>query len=204
MSDKTIYGILCAGGVLFFVYGLLQLPQQAAQTGGAGGMISLLIGSVVCIACIVFFIREYQEEAKSIDYWEKISQEKKQQENRSQSYSSSSQWEDEIADYVDGKVSYYVRRNDRSIIPGRYGGNNLEIDIYIPDLKLGFECNGCYYHDKDKYMRDKRNDTEYSEEMYKENYCAKHGIKLVHIWDDMSMSTIKSLISREIEAKRGW
>ena len=54
--------------------------------------------------------------------------------------------------------------------------DSMEIDIYLPELKLGFEFNGLYWHSelfKDKnYHLDK---TEYFQE---------RGIRIIHIWED--------------------
>lgn len=73
---------------------------------------------------------------------------------------------------------YTIVRNDRTILKPNLELNhfkhNHEIDIYIPDLKLGFEFNGMYWHrNKPKgYHMEKYN-------------TAKHcGITLYHIWED--------------------
>jgi hypothetical protein len=71
---------------------------------------------------------------------------------------------------------------------GRY-----EIDIYIPELKIGFECNGVYWHS----------------ELYKDkNYhldntklCLSNDIKLYHIWEDdwkYKGGIVKSMILNKI------
>jgi hypothetical protein len=52
----------------------------------------------------------------------------------------------------------------------------LEIDIYIPDLKLGFEFNGLYWHSdeyKDKWYH-----------LNKTKYFKDKGIRIIHIWED--------------------
>ena len=53
-----------------------------------------------------------------------------------------------------------------------------EIDIYLPDLKIGFECNG-YFHRDNSYID--RNQDEYHE--MKLNKCNNIGIKLIHIFE---------------------
>jgi hypothetical protein len=73
--------------------------------------------------------------------------------------------------------------------------NGLEIDIYLPELNLGFEFNGLYYH-SDKY-KDKwyhLNKTKHFEEM---------GIRIIHIWEDdwisrcgIIKSQIKNLLNK--------
>jgi hypothetical protein len=54
--------------------------------------------------------------------------------------------------------------------------DELEIDIYLPELKLGFEYNGLYWHSDD------RKDKNYH--INKTNHFSKRGIKIVHIWQD--------------------
>jgi hypothetical protein len=52
----------------------------------------------------------------------------------------------------------------------------LEIDIYLPDLKIGFEFNGLYWHSeewKDKWYH-----------INKTNYFKEKGIRIIHIWED--------------------
>jgi hypothetical protein len=52
----------------------------------------------------------------------------------------------------------------------------LEIDIYLPELKLGFEFNGLYWHSE-----------EYKDRNYhlnKTNYFKNKGIRIIHIWED--------------------
>jgi hypothetical protein len=54
--------------------------------------------------------------------------------------------------------------------------NGLEIDIYLPELKLGFEFNGLYWHSEKYKSKDyHRNKTDYFNEL---------GIRIVHIWED--------------------
>jgi hypothetical protein len=52
----------------------------------------------------------------------------------------------------------------------------LEIDIYLPDLNLGIEFNGLYWHSdnfKDKWYH-----------INKTNYFKERGIRIIHIWED--------------------
>jgi hypothetical protein len=54
--------------------------------------------------------------------------------------------------------------------------DGLEIDIYLPELNLGFEFNGLYWHSelfKDKYYH-----------LDKTNYFKEKGIRIIHIWED--------------------
>lgn len=57
-----------------------------------------------------------------------------------------------------------------------YRDSRLEIDIYLPDINLGFEFNGIWWHSdkyKDKWYHRKKSD-----------YFAEKGIKIIHIWED--------------------
>jgi hypothetical protein len=55
--------------------------------------------------------------------------------------------------------------------------NGTEIDIYIPELKLGIEYDGLYYHSekmgKNKWYH-----------LNKQNLAKSYGIKLIHIFED--------------------
>ena len=76
----------------------------------------------------------------------------------------------------------------------RYKYNSKkEIDIYIPDLKIGFEFNGMIWHselykDKDYHLN-------------KTLECEELGIQLIHIWEDdwlYKQDIIKSMISNKL------
>ena len=54
--------------------------------------------------------------------------------------------------------------------------DGVEIDIYLPDINLGFEFNGLYWH-SDKYK-----DKNYH--INKTNYFKDKGIRIIHIWED--------------------
>ena len=114
-----------------------------------------------------------------------------------------STWEESIEEYI--RRSYpelRIESNNRSIIPSRNTRSSyLEIDIFIPELSLGIEANGETYHDREKYRDDRRNSTQYSDEMYKKNYCKSVGIKLIHVWSSQDMATIQRKISHAIERR---
>jgi hypothetical protein len=71
--------------------------------------------------------------------------------------------------------------------------DGLEIDIYLPELKIGFEFNGLYYHS-----------SEFKENTYhldKTNYFKDKDIRIIHIWEDdwnFNRVIIKSMISNLI------
>ena len=57
-----------------------------------------------------------------------------------------------------------------------YKIDRQEIDIYLPELKIGFEFNGLYWHSS-KYK-----DSNFH--INKTNFFKEHGIRLIHIWED--------------------
>ena len=77
--------------------------------------------------------------------------------------------------------------NCRSII------SPLELDVYIPELKLAFEFNGLYWHNelnKDKNYH-----------LNKTEMCEKIGIQLIHIYEDdwkYKQDIIKSMILNKL------
>lgn len=69
----------------------------------------------------------------------------------------------------------------------------LEIDIYLPELKIGFEFNGLYWHSE--IFKEK------NYHLNKTNYFKEKGIRIIHIWEDdwdYKNEIIKSQISNII------
>lgn len=110
-------------------------------------------------------------------------------------YFNTSVGQKEIADWICELTDKEVIINDRTTL-----GNNLELDIYIPDLKLAFEYNGVYWHasrssEDDVKMR--------SRHLRKTSLCEDMGIRLIQIFEtewinqsDIVKSRIASLIGR--------
>jgi hypothetical protein len=71
---------------------------------------------------------------------------------------------------IKNNYEHIMLRNKQNIIPP------LELDIYLPDLKLAFEFNGLYYHDETS----KASNYHYN----KTEICEAQGIHLVHIYED--------------------
>lgn len=95
--------------------------------------------------------------------------------------STSSIKEDEIYAFIKSIYSGNIIKNYR---------DGLEIDIFIPELNLGFEFNGIYWHNDDKL------DKNYH--LNKTNYFNNKGISIIHIWEDdwdFKKDIIKSQIS---------
>lgn len=80
-----------------------------------------------------------------------------------------SSFEDEVFDFICGLGVTNIVKHARILSNGR------EIDIYLPDLSIGIECNGTYWHGslfKDKlYHQAKSID------------CENIGVHLIHIYD---------------------
>ena len=74
-----------------------------------------------------------------------------------------------ITDILDEYNISYIT-NTKSIL-GKY-----ELDIYIPDKKIGFECNGIYWHSSDN----KPNNYHINKFMF----CKDRNIKMITIWED--------------------
>jgi len=69
-----------------------------------------------------------------------------------------------------------------------------EIDIYLPDLKLGFEFNGLYWH-SEQYLNNNYH-------IDKKLLCDKNGIRLIHIFEDdfdFKLNIITSIIKNLLQ-----
>lgn len=75
----------------------------------------------------------------------------------------------EICNYIKSIYNGEIINNHRGIL------NNKEIDIYIPELKVGIEINGDYWHNSDIV------DSVYHQNKVIEAY--KNGVKLIHIYE---------------------
>jgi hypothetical protein len=75
--------------------------------------------------------------------------------------------EKELLEYIKSISSEEIISSYRDI---------LEIDIYLPDLKLGFEFNGLYWHSE--LFKDK------NYHLNKTEYFKLKGIRIIHIWED--------------------
>lgn len=83
----------------------------------------------------------------------------------------SSLTQSELCDYIKSIYSGEIIYNDRSII------SPLEIDILLPDLKLGIEFNGLYWH-----AEESGKDRNYH--LNKTNMMNSKNYKLIHIFED--------------------
>jgi len=84
--------------------------------------------------------------------------------------SKGSKAESEILEFIRTHYSGEVIHNDRKTLV------NFELDIYLPELSIAFEYNGCYWHSE--LFRD----SSYHKD--KVDSCSEKGIQLVTIWED--------------------
>ena len=98
-----------------------------------------------------------------------------------------SEWEKAIEERMRTKYpKLQIVTNDHSIVPKREGIGYLEIDLWIPSIRLAIEANGETYHDHDGYLQDVRRGTVHTSERYKEVYCQRRGITFLHVWSSDS------------------
>ena len=87
--------------------------------------------------------------------------------------SGASEVEKEVREAVKGMTGYNVLHNVRGGFLGR-----LELDIYVPDVAVGIEFNGEYWHDETVFSQ--------AEESHarKQAACGGAGVRLVVVWED--------------------
>jgi len=84
--------------------------------------------------------------------------------------SSKSGYELQLIDFISKNYDNDILRNKRIIL------GDVELDIYLPDLRLAFEFNGLWWHNEiNKPNNYHLNKTE---------KCEKNGIQLIHIYED--------------------
>ena len=91
----------------------------------------------------------------------------------------------------------FIKDNYNGIIIQNYKINGNEIDIYLPELKLGFEYNGVYYH-SEKFLDKKKH---YNKSMF----FNEIDINLIHIWSDdwhNKKDIVKDIIKSKFNSKR--
>ena len=77
--------------------------------------------------------------------------------------------------FAEQALYYYIKK----VFPDAINGykdifsKSMELDIYIPDLKIGIEYDGVYWHHK--------KETSYERENRKYNICKDNGIKLIRV-----------------------
>ena len=93
-------------------------------------------------------------------------------------YLNRSYYEDEIIQWLkDNFDNIQINRNDRTVLE-----NNYEIDIYLPEYKIGIEFNGNYWHSElfEKFQDHNGRSTRHQE---KSLLAEKHGVFLFQIFE---------------------
>lgn len=86
-------------------------------------------------------------------------------------YTNKSKQEEQIIDFL-----YELVGEENLIIGDRNILNGQEIDICLPNFKIGIEYNGLFWHNEDRKGRDYH--------LLKTENCLKQGIRLIHIFED--------------------
>lgn len=91
--------------------------------------------------------------------------------------------EDTVTNFIKSKFPHLeVDNHNRSLIKSPYSNQYLEVDIYLPDLKLGIEFDGRFYHTDEVISRTRKGFTSAKEyHDYKDYACMQLGIGLYHI-----------------------
>ena len=113
-----------------------------------------------------------------------------------------------IFDYIKSIYSGDIIENDTSVL------NGLEIDIYLPELKIGFEFNGDYWHMNPlMYRYDDENSSshikaieQWEKDRQKILLANEKGVKIYHIWEyyfsnnkDLQLDFISNIVLGNIE-----
>jgi hypothetical protein len=96
-----------------------------------------------------------------------------------------SESEIELVNYIGSIGIENIIENDRELLNGK------EIDIYLPDYKLGIEINGAYWH-SEKFNKNK------NYHLSKTLLAEQNGIQLLHIFDTEWKNQIQRSIWKSI------
>ena len=113
-----------------------------------------------------------------------------------------SHFEKSVYDFIKSIYNGEIIRRSRKIIPPQ------EIDIYIPEKKIGIEVNGTYYHSSQFGVSKNYH-------FNKSKACQKQGIRLIHIYEwewlkypekikqllNISLSTVSKIYARDCVIK---
>ena len=84
-----------------------------------------------------------------------------------------------------------VIKNQRGLLLENEG---LEIDIWIPQLRIGIEYNGDYWHDRNTYENDIINNNVTTRERIKDILASNNNITLIQIWESDFKSNKKDVL----------
>lgn len=100
---------------------------------------------------------------------------------------STSKEEKEIINFIKENYKGKILENDRKTL------FFLELDIYLPELKLAIEFDGFYWHSEEKKGKNYH--------LKKTELCEEQGIKLIHIFEDewtLKKDIVKAKILKEL------
>jgi ribosomal protein L37E len=101
-----------------------------------------------------------------------------------------SKWEIEISTFIKTLGIIDIETPGKRILQvGLWGNDQKDIDIYIPSLKMGFECNGLHFHCR-KYS---------SYHADKSSLAKRQGINLYHLWDNVDIELNKSVVASKLK-----
>ena len=95
--------------------------------------------------------------------------------------------------YMSQSESIFLNMFENAIIHSRAIIPPLELDIYLPELKLAFEFNGLYWHSEVN--------KENNYHLNKTEECKKQGIQLIHVYEDdwlYKQEIVKSMILNKL------
>jgi len=108
-----------------------------------------------------------------------------------------SKYEEEILGFLQNDLQLNVVKNFRKIFEGKH-----EIDLYLPDLKIGIEFNGLFWHSEigGGKLRNYH--------INKTKLCKEKGIRCIHIFEDVWLSKkeiikskLKHILKKQIGVK---
>lgn len=85
--------------------------------------------------------------------------------------------EKSLFEYISDVYEGEILTNNYDIIPPK------EIDIYLPELNIGIEYNGLYWH-SDKFIIANHGITAYDYHLNKSLECSNKDIQLIFVWED--------------------
>lgn len=91
--------------------------------------------------------------------------------------------ETEIINFIKTFYNGTIEQSNRNIIKNHMTNRYLELDIYLPELKLAIEFNGIYWH-SDKIAISKGWSSSVEFINYKTSKCKEKEIDLIHIFEE--------------------
>lgn len=106
--------------------------------------------------------------------------------------------EAELRGYLKSQYPHLTVTKDNTLL-----GGNREIDIYLPDINVGIEMNGDWWHSQANFDRFGGNSIEYHAD--KRNRASRKSVILVFVWEhdwNYANDSIKLVLEELIKSKR--